>query len=562
MFAQLCESCEETEAGRGQPDVPFVRRCGLAAGASGVQSSTTVPSGWLAGSDRRSGSRDSLRSRSIRTKPWATYPARRSADGVAERTSRSGHLQRQVASRPAVSSEGVVRWSVIHRYSGTLRVLIVCAGTSACTSINDATTSDATAAHSDAGVVPSSPASTPKRREPGAPTAAGPLPSSLPRYHIELSDADRETLEASPWHAEDVFGTFIDDVDERHRIQLNYRGAFALLGLIASGTSVRNWKVKFAKTAPFLARREWNFNRETHLRHKLAYDLMRGSGVRVPSAEYVLLTVNGEDQGMYLRFEDPDNKAWLDEQFGSDAGDLFKAAYDVPNEPKRFAPLTVLGPDDSDYLLHYNKKLNNDGAAATDFTNLRRFIDDLNGVPQRDFEAWIFAHFDVESFLSYLVVSNFISNWDSYPQRPKNYWLYQSPLSGRWFFVPWDLDATFQTEPNGLAPMGTEVSIFHGLDRFEPARANSEEEGTERPLVRRLFEIPRVRDEYVKRYRELASHTLAPEYIEARLDELTVLCAQFVSEEDLIDVRHHNEDMVRYVRKRAENVAVELDGYP
>lgn len=456
---------------------------------------------------------------------------------------------------------------VIHRFSSALRVLALCAVTNTCgTSTDDEpqdAASDANRGQEDAGVGPSSaspPAST--RREPDPASTPGALPSSLPRYRLELSDVDRETLETSPWHAEDVRGTFIDDLDSPHGVELNYRGAFALLGLMASGSPVRNWKVKFTKNDPLLRRREWNFNRETHLRHKLAYDLMRGAGVRVPSAEYVLLSVNGEDHGMYLRFEDPDNKTWLEEQFGSDAGDLFKAAYDVPNEPKRFALLTVLGPEDSDYLLHYNKKLNNNGAAATDFARLRQFIDDLNGVTQEDFEAWIFDHFDVESFLGYLVVSNFISNWDSYPQRPKNYWLYQSPYSGRWFFVPWDLDATFQTEPSNLAPMGTDVSIFHGLDRFEPERPNSKEEGTERPLVRRLFQVPRVREAYVQRYRELASNTLSPAFIEARVDELTALCARYVSEEDLTKVRHHNDDIVAYVRARAANVARELADYP
>src|SRR5690606_26118911 len=241
--------------------------------------------------------------------------------------------------------------------------------------------------------------------------------------------------EAAPWDAEDVVGSFNDENGRAYTVDLNYRGAYALQSLLGSGSRKRNWKVKFPKGETLRGRREWNFNREKHLRHKLAYDLMRAAGVRVPSAEYVLLSVNDEDHGMYLRFEDPDDKAWVRERFGDDTGDLFKAAYDVPNEPKRFALLTVLGPDDEDYFLHYNKKLNNNGNAATDFANLRQFIDGLNTTPDSEFERWLPAHFDVESFTSYLVVANFISHWDSYPQRPKNYWLYQGPFTGRWFFV-------------------------------------------------------------------------------------------------------------------------------
>lgn len=305
-----------------------------------------------------------------------------------------------------------------------------------------------------------------------------------------------------------------------------------------------------------------NFNRETHLRHKLAYDLMRAAGVRVPSAEYVLLTVNGEDHGMYLRYEDPDNKAWVSEHFGSDTGDLFKAAHDVPNEPKRFALLTVLGTTDEDYLLHYNKKLNNNDAAAADFSHLREFIDELNTTADDDFAAWLEAHFDVESFTSYLVVSNFISNWDSYPQRPKNYWLYQGPLSGRWFYVPWDMDATFQTQPNALAPMGPEASIFHSFDRFEPDRPNSDAEGTERPLVRRMFAIQGVRDAYVARYRELTSTLLNEGFLGERLDQLTALCGANVSAEDLYEVSIQNADIREYIERRVASVADQLAQLP
>lgn len=387
------------------------------------------------------------------------------------------------------------------------------------------------------------------------------MPTSLPRYELTLSDDAHAQLEAAPWDAEDVPGAFRDDSGHAYTVELNYRGAYALQNLINSGSETRNWKVKFPKEDPLLARREWNFNRETHLRHKLAYDLMQGAGVRVPSAEYVLLTVNGEDFGMYLRYEDPDNKAWIEDYFGNDSGDLFKAAYDLPNQPKRFALLTVLGTTDEDYFLHYNKKLNND-AAATDFSNLRSFIDELNTTPDDAFATWLRSHFDVDSFTSYLVIANFMSHWDSYPQRPKNYWLYHGPLSGRWFYVPWDMDATFQTAPNGLAPMGPEASIFHSFDRFEANRPNSAEEGTERPLVRRMMADPAFRQAYVERYRELGQSLLTEAFVGERIDALTDLCEAYVSPDDLNEVKRENDDIRAYVERRVASIRQQLDEQP
>lgn len=453
-----------------------------------------------------------------------------------------------------------MRNDVLHQWVRLLAPLLVTSlAASGCASeANGVDVGPSSSSRPDAPVTPSD---TPAPRggiEPAAVSEVSPLPSELPRYELDLSSDASASLEAAPWDAEDVAGSFVDG-DRSYSVELNYRGAYALFNLVNSGSKTRNWKVKFPKDTPFLGRREWNFNREAHLRHKLAYDLMRAAGVRVPSAEYMLLTVNGEDQGMYLRYEDPDNKAWVEAQFGSDTGDLFKAAYDVPNEPKRFALLTVLGTSDEDYFLHYNKKLNNNDAARTDFGNLRQFINGLNDTPEDAFATWLPAHFDVDGFTSYLVVANFISNWDSYPQRPKNYWLYQGPFSGRWFYVPWDMDATFQTHPNGLAPMGPEASVFHSFDRFEPEEPNSDEEGTERPLVRRMFEEPQFRDAYVRRYLELTESVLNEEFVGERITRLTELCQAHVSETDFAEVSSQNEDIREYITRRSASVARQLD---
>jgi spore coat protein CotH len=151
------------------------------------------------------------------------------------------------------------------------------------------------------------------------------LPNSVPQVSIEIGQAERDSLEANPWLAEDVFGTFIDANGTRYEsIEVNYRGAYQLINLMMMGDgSRRNWKVKVTDELKYLGHREWNFNSEPHLRHKLAYDLMAFAGVAGPSANHVELRVNGESQGLYLPFEDPDNKRWLKDHFGSAAGDLF-----------------------------------------------------------------------------------------------------------------------------------------------------------------------------------------------------------------------------------------------
>jgi spore coat protein H len=384
------------------------------------------------------------------------------------------------------------------------------------------------------------------------------LPSDVPQVGIEISDDDRAKLEADPWHADDVIGTFIDGNGTRYEgIEVNYRGAYQLQVLMSEG-SRRNWKVKVGDALKYLGHREWNFNSEYHLRHKMALDLMAFAGVPCPSARHVRFSVNGEDQGVYMQFEDPDNKSWLKDHFGSASGDLFKAAHDLPNEEAYFADLTYLGDNDEDYFLHYNKKLNNNGDAADDFSTLIAFVSGLNDTPDDQMAAWFDRNFDAERFINYLIVANFVSNWDGYPYRPKNYWLYQSPVTTRWVYVPWDLDHTFETTQYSLQPMGPYVGVFYDFDYHEGPENPGE--GTERPLVRRLMAIPELRQRYIDRYQELLGGILSVDYLQDRIRALDSQIRPYAGGADVQTLDDATQDMLDFVVTRYDQVRSELDG--
>jgi len=385
------------------------------------------------------------------------------------------------------------------------------------------------------------------------------LPADVPTVAIEISAEAMARLDAAPYTADDEVGVFIDEVGVRHDVDLNYRGAYALRNVM-SCCDLRNWKVKFASDDRYLDRREWNFNYEPHVRQKLAYDLFRFAGLAAPGAQHVLLEVNGEPQGLYLRYEDPDNLRWLSDSFGDDEGDLYKAAYDLPELPVCWADLTWLGSDDADYPCHYNKKTNL--GDPDDYGVIRGFITDLNGASDAEIEAWLEGAFDVDRFLSYLAVSNFIANWDSYPQRPKNYWLYEDPRTERVVFIPWDLDGTFNPYVDGTwNQMGTTASIFFNLLESDYAPPNAEE-GVERPLARRVMALEGHREAYVARYRALSEGVLSPEYLEARLAALTELAIQAASASDGQQLRAAERDVSAFIQQRAERVRAELDSLP
>jgi spore coat protein CotH len=397
--------------------------------------------------------------------------------------------------------------------------------------------------------------------EPSDPVDINQVPTTVPTVHLEITQANQAQLEGNPFDGADVPGAFTDEQGHRtDPIDTNYRGAYGLQTLIYSSAPQRNWKLKFPKEQEYRGHREWNFNYEPHIRHVLAYDLMHFAGVRVPSARHVLLEVNGVVSGLTLEYEDPDNKTWLAAKFGDDRGDLYKAAYDVPNQDRYFATLEYLGETDTDYDHHYRKMTNNDAPAkATDVSELRTFLHELNQTTDAEFPEWLKAHFDVDKFLSYLVVGNFISHWDSLPQRPKNFWLYQIPAAnGRWVFIPWDMDGTFQPWEDMFNVMGTDASVLFQFDTFEDYPGRHLEEGTARPLITRAMRVAEFRDAYLARYRQALTSFLAEDYLLSRIDSLEALLVPVAPAVDLTTLTESTKQIREFVKARTASVTTEL----
>lgn len=385
------------------------------------------------------------------------------------------------------------------------------------------------------------------------------LPSSVPRVSITISPENLRSLDRSPYRAADVTGTFTDATGQQyHHVALNFRGAYALKEMMESGTA-RNWKVKFPKDLPYLERREWNFNYEPHLRQKLAYDLMHYAGVPAARPQHVILSMNGEEHGLYLQFVDPDNKGWLKAHFSDHRGDLYKVGYDLPDDVwnRRFGELTYLGPDHSAYVNSYNKKMSRTGIPKEDLSSIVAFTKALNRLPDKEIPAFFEDHVDLDALISYLVVSNFIVHWDGYPGRPKNYWIYQNPATDKWTIIPWDMDSVFVDPWMWRRHQGSDASIFIQFDKQLPYR-HSRDEGMERPLVRRLMKHQRYRDRYMARYRELTKTVLNEAFIIHHMDALTSLIEPAASRSDLRRLRRDNTRIARFVQLRSDHVNREL----
>lgn len=378
------------------------------------------------------------------------------------------------------------------------------------------------------------------------------------QVYIEIEQDSINELEKHPYTNADVHGNFISEGQRIDNVEIHYRGAFYLYTLMKEG-NLRNWKIKTAKANRYSNRREWNFNYELHLRQRMAYFLMDVAGVPCVSAQHVVFHVNGTRQGIYLQYEDPDNKKWLTETFGNNDGDLFKAAYDMPNETKYFADLTYLGDASEDYFLHYRKQTNNKGEDEYDYTAIKAFTSLINDTPENEFEKVIHQNFDVSGFLKYLVIANFMAHWDGYPFRPKNYFLYSNPKDSKWHFIPWDMDATFQ-DYGYFNSIRTTGSIFHYFDGYEPYNKTNGEP-IDRPLVWNLMKNITTRDQYILEYKKAMGSYLKEDYLNNILDSLWLGIRDNGTPPEKNKFFNDTKAMRDFIKKRSQNVHNELKDY-
>ncbi len=381
----------------------------------------------------------------------------------------------------------------------------------------------------------------------------------VPQVNIVIAAEALARLDANPFHAPDEIGDVVIDGVSYPGVDVNYRGAWTLLDVHALG--LRNWKVKFKKAQPYRHRREWNFNYEPDLKQRLALELMDANGVKVSSAEHVIVSLNGVYQGVYLQYEDPDNADWLAEKFGDSTGDLYKAANYTPGDPvKIYASLEAVDPQDPMLSQRYNKKTNKD-TVPIDYASLFAFLDGLNGVTDGELPQWLANNFDVDGFIRYLVVANFISHWDAHPVRPKNFWLYQDRRAHKMVHIPWDMNEVLADKDplidEGFNQMGIHCPIFFNMPSgdYQPMSA---QEPTGRPLTDRMMGLQEHRDTYVALYRQAMETIFLPNRLQQRVDELAAYIHDEASSSDQQQLEASADAIKGYLNARYQSVADEL----
>ncbi len=314
--------------------------------------------------------------------------------------------------------------------------------------------------------------------------------AALSYYQLELSPENLDALYTDPWSDDEVTGNFIYQ-GQPFLVQVRYRGNWGRY------FDKKPWKIKFPEGSPFPGQTEINlrsdFNDTSLMRSKLATTLFEATGVQPPHAEYVLLALNGEYMGVYLRTEQVD--AGFAERNGHDPGvSIYKT---IGNRHMDFSrqPRT-----EQAYYESFEKKSNLD----SDYDDLIAFIELVNNTPDETFAYELNRVFDVAVYLDYYAVIVLTSNLDF---SGHNVYLFHDLTTDRWELVPYDFD-------NAFGPSGAGRNFAHD---WPINMGTPESRGwgwVKNTLLTRVLDVPQFRAYYCRRLAELmdASFTDAAMY--------------------------------------------------
>jgi spore coat protein H len=343
-------------------------------------------------------------------------------------------------------------------------------------------------------------------------------------------------------------------------VGLRYKGSGTYL--VSQYRAKRSFKIDFDRNdarQTFHGHAKLNLNSgvmdASKVREALAYAVFRAAGVPAPRTAFaeVRLTVPGKYDSEYLGYYtvvEQVDKRFLRTHFGDGDGLLLK--------PEGIRGLPHFGDDLGAYEANYIPK---DAPAEGAWERLIELTRLINKADEAEFREKIGAYLDVESFGRYLAANVMLSSLDGFVGMGHNYYLYLSPKTGRFTFMPWDLDLAFGAFAMYGSPQQTaDLSLEHP-------------HVGENKLIERLMAMPAFKSAYREQVRRLAAEAFSSEKLGEDLAAVEALAAGPIARErDALRARSEGENvgfggammatlpLAEFIEKRLESVSAQLDG--
>ena len=295
-----------------------------------------------------------------------------------------------------------------------------------------------------------------------------------------------------------------------------------------------------------------SFQDNAYMKNYLAYDAMRFMGVPTPLTSYAWVRVNGEDYGLFLAVEEPE-EAFVRRCFGNDAGRLYKPDYKSLDDENKDVALIYDGEDPASYdNIFRTARFDVSEEDAQRLISALRILDE-----GEDLEKAV----DVDEVIRYFVVQTFVVNLDSYlGPTGHNYFLYEK--DGRLAMIPWDYNLAFATYSLGMPEPVNDARLYVNYPIDTPA---SGEIMLNRPLYHKLM----LNDEYFALYHqyydEFIEEYFESGYFETKAAKTLRMIAPYVEKDPTAFCSYEDfllgaETLREFCLLRARSVRGQLDG--
>ncbi|MCK5821584.1 MAG: CotH kinase family protein [Bacteroidales bacterium] len=345
----------------------------------------------------------------------------------------------------------------------------------------------------------------------------------------------------------------------------------SLVGFRCRGNTSRFSKKKSFKVAfnsfdgdqKFYGLEKMNLNGEHNdpsvIRSKLGWDICKDLNIPASRANHILLYINDEFWGVYINVEHVDEE-FVNLRYGNKDGNLYKCLWP--------AALNWLGNDPESYKFMnddrraYQLKTNEE---ADDYTDLMDFIRVLNNTPINLLYQELPKVFNVDSYLSAMVMDIFTGNWDGPIFNKNNFYLYNNTESGLFEYIPYDLDNTFGIDWFGID--WDERDIYNWCSPWEA-----------RPIYERILAVPQFREMYSELFREFLENHILNGELEADIIGFRSRIASRIPDDpfysldygwdfsdflqsynDRLDAGHVKSGLIPYIQNRTISAINQLD---
>lgn len=317
----------------------------------------------------------------------------------------------------------------------------------------------------------------------------------VPVIYINVPPDTLAWIYANPYSDREFRASFVFD-NGMVRDTINPVG-FRLRGNTSRASKKKSFKVSFntfTNGGKYHGVEKMNLNGEHNdpsvMRSKIMWDILRRWDIPAPRANHVRVYINGNYYGIYINVEHIDEE-FAKSRFGNNDGNLYKCLYP--------ADLAYRGADPENYRIWngsrwvYELTTNEE---EDDFSDLAEFIGILHNSDAAALSCNLDRVFNTPDYLKIMAAQIFCGDWDGYIYNRNNFYLYHNTRTGKFEYIPYDVDNTF-----GIDWFGIDWAT-RNIYTWQPGGDQN------RPLYDRIINNPVLRGQFSFYAAQLISSTL------------------------------------------------------